>query len=83
MIDFDTFIKIALECERFGEINCCQRLQKLTQSPINCPIWSHWRHPQKTAFIVNEPTVPHIPIHLVTHLGTHYLVAIATINQIK
>ena len=25
----------------FGKINCCQRLQKLAQSPINRPIWSH------------------------------------------
>ena len=23
MIDFDTFTKVALECERFGRINCC------------------------------------------------------------
>ena len=26
MIDFDTFTKIALECGRFGQINCSQRL---------------------------------------------------------
>ena len=26
MIAFDTYPKIALECERFGQINCCQRL---------------------------------------------------------
>ena len=26
MIYFDTFTKIAKECERFGKINCCQRL---------------------------------------------------------
>ena len=26
MIDFDTFTKIAYECGRFGQINCCQRL---------------------------------------------------------
>ena len=39
MIDFDTFTKIALECKRFGQINCCQRLfkklpkgQKIAQS---------------------------------------------------
>ena len=24
------------------EINCCQRLWKFAQSPINHPIWSHW-----------------------------------------
>ena len=33
MIDFDTFTKIAKECRRIGQINCCQRLQKLAQSP--------------------------------------------------
>ena len=26
MIDFDTLRKITLEFERFGQINCCQRL---------------------------------------------------------
>ena len=41
MIDFDTFTKIAKECGRFGQIYCCQRLQKLAQSPINRQIWSH------------------------------------------
>ena len=25
-LDFDTFTKIALECGRFGQINCCQGL---------------------------------------------------------
>ena len=29
------------KCRRFGQINCCQRLWKFAQSPINCPIWSH------------------------------------------
>ena len=29
MIDLDTFTKIAYECGRFGQINCCQRLKKL------------------------------------------------------
>ena len=42
MIDFDTFTKIAWECGRFGQINCCQRLWIVAQSPKNCPIWSHW-----------------------------------------
>ena len=42
MIDFDTFAKFAYECGRFGQIQCCQRLLKVAQSPINCPIWSHW-----------------------------------------
>ena len=42
MIDFDPCTKIALECGRFGQINCCQRLQKLAQSPKNRQIWSHW-----------------------------------------
>ena len=36
MIDFDS------ECGKFGQINCCQRLLKVAQSPINRPIWSHW-----------------------------------------
>ena len=39
---FDTFTKIAWECGRFGQINCCQRLWKVAQSSINRPIWSHW-----------------------------------------
>ena len=40
--DFETFRKIALEClGRSGQINCCQRLWKVAQSPIKCPIWSH------------------------------------------
>ena len=42
MKDFDTFTKIAWECRRLGQINCCQRLWKVSQSPINHPIWSHW-----------------------------------------
>ena len=25
-----------------GKLNCCQRLWKVTQSPINHPIWSYW-----------------------------------------
>ena len=41
IIDFDTFTKIAWECWRFGQINCCQRIAKVAQSPINRPIWSH------------------------------------------
>ena len=40
--DFDTITKIAWECRRFGQINCCQRVWKLIQSAINRPIWSHW-----------------------------------------
>ena len=43
MIDFDTFTKIDQDCERFGQIHCCQRLYKVAQSAKNCPIWSHWR----------------------------------------
>ena len=42
-IDFDTFPKIADECGRFRQINCCQMLLKVAQSPINRQIWSHWR----------------------------------------
>ena len=44
MIDFNTFTKISLECGWFGQINCCQRLLKVAQSPINRPIWSHVSH---------------------------------------
>ena len=40
--DFDTFIKFAYECRRFGQINCCQRIWKVVKSLINRPIWSHW-----------------------------------------
>ena len=42
MIDFGTFTKIVYECRRFGQTNCCHRLWKVDQSPINRPIWSHW-----------------------------------------
>ena len=42
IIDFDNFTKIALECGRFGQINCCQRLYKVAHSSINLPLWSHW-----------------------------------------
>ena len=48
MIAFDTYTKIAQEFERFGQINCCQRLLKDAQSPINRPIWSHWFTPHNT-----------------------------------
>ena len=39
MIDFDTFTKIPLEFERFGQIKCCQKHLKVGQSPINRQIW--------------------------------------------
>ena len=39
--DFDSFTKIPKECECFGQINCCQKLLKVAQSPINRQIWSH------------------------------------------
>ena len=42
MNDFNTFTNIAQECGRFGQINCCQMLEKDAQSPINRQIWSHW-----------------------------------------
>ena len=29
MIDFDTYRKIAFECEKFGQINCCKNFKKL------------------------------------------------------
>ena len=41
--DFDTLTKTAYKFRRFGQINCCQRLWKVAQCPINRPIWSHWR----------------------------------------
>ena len=41
MIDFNTFTKIASDCRRFVQINCCQRLWKVAQSPINCTVCSH------------------------------------------
>ena len=50
MINFNTFAKIAYECGRFGQINCCQRLQKVAKSLINCPIWSHWIDEPQAAF---------------------------------
>ena len=34
-MDFDTITKIAKECGRFGQFNCCQ-------SSINRQTWSHW-----------------------------------------
>ena len=37
----DTFTKIAIKREQFGQNNCCQMLWKVAQSSINCPIWSH------------------------------------------
>ena len=42
MKDLDTITNIALECARFGQINCCQRLYKVAQRSINRSIWSHW-----------------------------------------
>ena len=42
LYDFDSFTKIALEWGRLGQINCCQRLEKVAQSLINRQIWSHW-----------------------------------------
>ena len=50
MIDFDTFTKIAQECGRFGQINCCHRLLKVAQSPKYHPIWSHWSHETAATF---------------------------------
>ena len=32
MMDFDTFTKIPEECERFGQIKCCQKQLKVGQS---------------------------------------------------
>ena len=33
--------KNCIKCGRFRQINCCERLLKVAQSSINCPIWSH------------------------------------------
>ena len=35
------FQKLPMNVGDMDKINCCQRLQKLAQSPINRPIWSH------------------------------------------
>ena len=37
--------KLPKNVERFGQINCCKRLQKVAQSPINWPIYSHCSWP--------------------------------------
>ena len=39
--------KLPKNLGRFGQINCCQWLQKVAQSPINRPIWSHWSDQQR------------------------------------
>ena len=41
MIDSGNLTKLAKESGSFGQINCCQSLYKLAQSPINCSIWTH------------------------------------------
>ena len=41
MKDIDTFTKNCRKCEQLGQHNCCQRLWKVAQRSINCPIWSH------------------------------------------
>ena len=40
---FVKFTNIAYEWRRFWQNSCRQRLWKVAQSPINRPIWSHWR----------------------------------------
>ena len=42
MIILTPLQKLPENMGRFGQINCCQRLLKVAQSPINLPIWSHW-----------------------------------------
>ena len=37
---------------RFGKINCCQRLWKAAQSPINRPIWSLWWRPPRRWWMI-------------------------------
>ena len=34
--------KLHKNVEDLWKINCCQRLWKVAQSPINPQIWSHW-----------------------------------------
>ena len=34
--------KLPMNVRDLGKINCCQRLYKVAQSPINQTIWSHW-----------------------------------------
>ena len=38
------------KCGRFGQINCCPRLVKVAQSPINRPIWTQWREPWSSGY---------------------------------
>ena len=38
---------------RFGQINCCRKLLKVAQSPINRPIWSHCAPPSNLIQVFN------------------------------
>ena len=42
MIDFDTFKKLPKNVEDLGKLIVAKGVKKLPQSPINCPIWSHF-----------------------------------------
>ena len=41
--DFDNFTKIASSVGDLGKIIVATGFEKVAQSPINCPIWSHWK----------------------------------------
>ena len=50
-------------CRRFGQINCCQKLWKVAQSPINRPIWTHClqRHRQRLLELIYKPEKKRVP----------------------
>ena len=39
-------LKNCLKMWQFGQNKCCHRLRKVSQSDINCSIWSHWFCPK-------------------------------------
>ena len=48
------FQKLPKNVGRFGQINCCQSLWNVAQSPINRPIWSHcWWHRPSVSVAAN------------------------------
>ena len=65
-----TFTKIAQECGRFVQTNCCQKLWKVAQSPANHPIWSHWPQHKCNQCHLEEgrcSTTPSVPTSLTLH----------------
>jgi len=41
---FDTFTKMSKNVGDLGKLIVAFGFKKVAQSPINCPIWSHWCH---------------------------------------